>query len=884
MGLEVIVNPDASSGTSGWTQVLGTLATISYGGKNWFYWQNATEGKAYQDLTPTASELASIQSGGARLKVDYELMSYNYVDSGGIELEARDALDNVVARYIPYRSVCPKDSTQPGLETVWVSLPPNTSYVRLYLRGFRGQGVNIEGYLTNLSSTFFPTLGFRPSPPADFNDWELSVGNPTIVDPTTIDFLFQPFNGVQWVEGFPRIRCAFALTAADKTELAAGKTTLHYWFRGSVIDNSIAYPYYWDPLFRINVGCFDINGEEIHREEGSLIDVDYKVFNEFGVSVYVRNIPTNTEYLDITIDGWSAERLGNYDNSRIKHPNYSFVEAPSTVIDETAAFVFERDTELPFDSAMSVGVAADMSVYDTKPQKLVADFTSRVDQYVAAMSWNGCFWHGFYYDYYERVYIIPDIVDVGLITDDASVTYRIWNAYSAGITLDSMNVVNPVGVVPPSFTFPESFGQYEIRPFTYTILGDGPNIIDTTFEHQFTVPGGSEFKTYKFTGIRALIPPFKADWKDGYDVVYEYKTEIITSRDGTEQRRALRQSPRRKISVDTWMKRQEQLHFLQSWNQKPVLIPDLIFEYEITANGTQEVPYSDNVPWIKPNQGVLLGNHGCDEAYTFTPALIDTVDTVTNVIRFTTNISAGTYKMWPSITGRYDDFRMRFETDKFARQELTVIESPGKFIYEPPSASTLLNGLEVFDRKPDWRGGLSVNFDPMRDDVDFGVGVRDYNIVRPPRVILQYQYTNLNHEAFLELYHLYLRQKGRRGLFWVPSFTDDLTPSISSGPADTKVDFVGHDLYNSFKDDELRAGLCVRMPDGTSSYAEIVDIVKGVSNTSFILNGPIGVDVMQSKRIEWLYKVRFGTDRLNVRWITDQVSAVTVNFEVMKRN
>jgi hypothetical protein len=46
------------------------------------------------------------------------------------------------------------------------------------------------------------------------------------------------------------------------------------------------------------------------------------------------------------------------------------------------------------------------------------------------------------------------------------------------------------------------------------------------------------------TPAAARLWPYAPDWSRSFDVTRSYKTDIFTSRDGTEQRRAIRDAPR----------------------------------------------------------------------------------------------------------------------------------------------------------------------------------------------------------------------------------------------------------------------------------------------------------------------------------------------------
>jgi hypothetical protein len=75
----------------------------------------------------------------------------------------------------------------------------------------------------------------------------------------------------------------------------------------------------------------------------------------------------------------------------------------------------------------------------------------------------------------------------------------------------------------------------------------------------------------------ARLWPYSPDWSRPFDVKRSFLTDVATSRDKTEQRRATRDEPRLSVqyqAVVSGADRRAADHHLRSWQNKPVVVPD----------------------------------------------------------------------------------------------------------------------------------------------------------------------------------------------------------------------------------------------------------------------------------------------------------------------
>jgi hypothetical protein len=273
-------------------------------------------------------------------------------------------------------------------------------------------------------------------------------------------------------------------------------------------------------------------------------------------------------------------------------------------------------------------------------------------------------------------------------------------------------------------------------------------------------------------------------WLPPYTVELEYKTDILVSRNGKEQRRATRQTPRKTIRYamskvdDCW----RELHAEMEDAQRTELViperPRLVKTATAMASGATTVTLPTLPTWIKVGAEVMLVEANRQNLKTIT-----SVDITTKIVTFTTGVTgawvAGSRLhpalrgyLNPQISGRIPLYRGIQEL------QLEFLINPGHEVEDVGVPGFRFEGKEFFTTRPDhWSAVELSHVQDGVSSVDFGFGrVKYFYPVKHNSWIWKAEWTGCKFDKTDELRKFFGRMKGQRGDFLMPSHQPDLVP------------------------------------------------------------------------------------------------------------
>jgi len=162
------------------------------------------------------------------------------------------------------------------------------------------------------------------------------------------------------------------------------------------------------------------------------------------------------------------------------------------------------------------------------------------------MDVDGYFIPNYFDTFYNQILIIPAFIDLGAVSHAQNINVSVWNAYSTAKQCLRIETESTAGVSISGPALPVKFNHLETKRWTVSVTADGPAEINCTVTWYFADVAPVSFR---LVGSRNQSWTLSPDWSDGITETLEWKTDVLTSRSGAEQRIARRISPRRTFEI-----------------------------------------------------------------------------------------------------------------------------------------------------------------------------------------------------------------------------------------------------------------------------------------------------------------------------------------------
>lgn len=428
-----------------------------------------------------------------------------------------------------------------------------------------------------------------------------------------------------------------------------------------------------------------------------------------------------------------------------------------------------------------------------------------------------------------------------------------------------------------------------------------------------------------------LIP----NWSAGVRETYEYKTTVFTSESGKEQRTALRMTPRRKVEFTALLRDKALRRFqgvLHNRGAQILTIPDPAREGAILvrpAAAGDTVLYLNQAPyWLAVGVDIGISTLDATGQYdtsggsvasvgAFSFDFSDDYDIGGTDYGATLTLTQPLAEDWPAGAEVRPIISGRLPTSVTLSHETAALANVGvSFDVRVPSEVSFLyaeEGLkfrnrEVLLAEPNWLSPPSVTYSTPFSTSDYGRGITaTFLPVDFYTRTTQFLFSGQSDETdIMQVLGAFVRAKGRRGEFAMPSWTADMLPA---GPIVMGSNLIvqGRQIADDYLTSDVNRAVAVLTAQGNwiLRWITSAEVVTWNTSGSFgpgfgegFEGSPDGSDLFTRLQVSpaftanvyqsdilmicWLNVCRFASDTLTVEWLTDGVATITVNIQTLE--
>lgn len=483
-------------------------------------------------------------------------------------------------------------------------------------------------------------------------------------------------------------------------------------------------------------------------------------------------------------------------------------------------------------------------------------------------------------DFYDRIYIRPNLLELGNLVSEQQVSVEVWNAHRTQKTLQTITPVNAEGVSISGASYPRTWEPLEAQTYLVSVTPDGPPDINAQllFDWNGTIDDG----VLRITGSRivGLSYLFEAPAKE----ILEWKTNVITSNQGVEQRIRLRKKPRQGLDV-TYPLQRGQLQTAEAmvygWLGRRWSVP--LWTEAQQYMGTLAVG-ATTVPIDTTSRDYRVGglihlfqpNNGAS-------ATAEVSAVAAGSLTLARPLEAALVNPWvmPSRVGRVLGNPSRSFNGNNGRLGM-IYEFSDNIDLNPPAAPTQYLGYDVyFDEFLKQGEELQDSLITRVDAVDYGLAASATifspwlytRIARPWRFIVQ------GLPAIWEFRKFLHRRAGRLRPFWTPTWEENLRLVPTSGLV-LQIITVYADNYREFAADRTHLAFLLR--DGTWLLRTVTSTAADTTpgQTDVVVDSNLNVDASQILMVSFLGLRRFDTDRIELNW--DSNRTLTCEIRILE--
>jgi hypothetical protein len=474
----------------------------------------------------------------------------------------------------------------------------------------------------------------------------------------------------------------------------------------------------------------------------------------------------------------------------------------------------------------------------------------------------------FFGDYYNRIHYSALSFALGNTSPGTQRTLTLWNAFLTG---KAITAVTPAGSGGIDATGPGAL-PYTIAPlaeaaYTFTVRDDGPAVIATAF----TFSIGGVAGVVAFTG--SLITPWLYRPAGGVLERLEWLTDVLPSFNGGEQRRQLREAPRRVFEFDVVLQGRDRRlaeNSIHEWGGRGWALPVWMDSQPLAAplpDGATAIPCDTTTRDFVAGGSVAI----------LTDARSYEILQVASVAPASVGLLAPTARAWPAGQAIVVPLRSARMPDEVTLARFDGDTSYGRMRFEvvdpsdwPAAAESTYRGLPVLAQAPNWTEDVQQTYGRLLQRLDglTGAVVVDDQAAGP--IILQSHRWLMDGRAEIDAFRRWLyARRGRLSAFWLPTFALDFRLVADVGALALTID-VEHCGYTEKIGEAInRRDVRIQLHSGTVYYRRITGSTQVSADVERLsIDAALGalVQPAQVRSISYMAPVRLEADAAEIAW------------------
>lgn len=481
--------------------------------------------------------------------------------------------------------------------------------------------------------------------------------------------------------------------------------------------------------------------------------------------------------------------------------------------------------------------------------------------------------------FFDNVFISPARIDAGVVVPGKEFNFELWHSFTSPKQLTGLTQTGAFGIELEGVT---SGSLASFESFDYKIsLNQANGLID--YWAAFDFGTGSAY-SFNLKASMALVMPERIDWSTQPEISIQYLTEVIESFDGTEQRIALRDTPRVSLTYLYSMTDEQQYRFDNrlATSSGRMIVPMWPLQCQLeraVRPGDASVALDTINAHVVASDTLLIS-----EGNEFEIVSVESVDgMVVKLIHLAKKTFSTSAVVLPvriaypadesnatSLLRSFDQHTITYDVDE------TQIAKP-----LPVDDFERLNNRPIFPFRPDRSKDVTTQYNRRREILDPLIGARSiYDRARGTVKILGQTFTFFSErerqrfEDFAEL------MTGAQGEFYIegPGQSFELSEDIVVPTYKLRIKNSG--CTNFANSRSLAPIVAIKLYNGTTIYKTILSATGNPDGTETITVKETTAALKQTdiETIVPLYLARFDSDEFRYIFDTNEVSTITKNI------